>query len=79
MVRLKNLKKNNTIIESDIIPEDSVNSGHIIVDLKLGTTIDYSLPEGYEWCMNHVNHAKNNLIKLAQEEHLPEQYLVMWY
>jgi hypothetical protein len=79
MVKLKNLKKNNATIESDIIPEDSDNSGHIVVDLDQGITIDYSLPEGYEWCMNHVNHAKNKLIELAKEEHLSEQYLVMWY
>lgn len=79
MVKLKNLKKNNTTIESDIIPEDSANSGHIVVDLDQGITIDYSLPEGYEWCINHVNHAKNKLIELAKEEHLSEQYLVMWY
>lgn len=79
MVKLKNIKKSDPIIECDIIPEDSTDSGHIIVDLNSGDIKNFSLPDGYEWCRNHVNHAKNNLIMLANEEHVPEEYLVMWY
>lgn len=79
MVKLKNIKKSDLIIECDIIPEDSTDSGHIIVDLNSGDIKGFSLPDGYEWCRNHVNHARNNLITLANEDHMPKEYLVMWY
>lgn len=79
MVKLINIKKVDSIVECDIIPEDSRESGHILVNLESGELKDFFLPKGYEWCRNHVNHAKNNLIKLAGEGDLPEEYLVMWY
>lgn len=79
MVRLKNIKKNNSVVECDIIPEDSTDSGHIVVNLDSGELEDFSLPTGYEWCTNHVNHAKNKLITLVKEEYLPKEKLVMWY
>lgn len=79
MVRLKNLKKNDVIAECDILPEDSIESGHITVDLKTGRLEESSLPSGYEWCKSHVNHAKANLLRLAKQESLPEEYLAMWY
>ena len=50
MVRLKNLKKNSATVECDIIPEDSEQRGHIVVNLVSGELEGYSLPEGYEWC-----------------------------
>ena len=31
MVRLKNIERNSNIIECDIIPEDSIESGHVSV------------------------------------------------
>lgn len=79
MVKLKNIKKDNTSIECDILPEDSVHSGHVVVNLDSEELAGYSLPDEYEWCRNHVNHAKNTLIKLSKEEELPKEYLVMWY
>lgn len=79
MVRLKNLKKNNITVECDIIPEDSTKYGHIVVNLKSGELEKYSLPVGYEWCLNHVHHAKRKLLELAKKEALPDEYKVMWY
>lgn len=79
MVRLKNLRRNSATIECDIYPEDSKHSGQVIVDLDSGAVLGYSLPEGYEWCRNHVNHAKTALIELSKMEHLPTDYLVKWY
>lgn len=79
MVKLKNIKRNNSIVECDIIPEDSSDSGHIVVNLDSGKLEDFFLPAGYEWCMSHVDHAKNNLIALVKEEHLSKEKLVMWY
>ena len=79
MIRLKNLKKNNVMAECDIIPEDSTECGHIVVNLGSGELEDCVLPKGYEWCRNHVNHAQINLLELSKKEMLPDEYKVMWY
>ncbi len=79
MVKLKNIKKNDYFIESDIIPEDSQKSGHVTVDIKSGELKAYDLPEGYEWCTNHVNHAKNKLLEISSLDNLPKEKLIMWY
>lgn len=78
MVRLKNLKRNKNIGECDIIPEDSIHAGHIIVDLDLKELKEYSLPAGYEWCVNHAYHAGRNLVTLLLDGQMPEEYVVMW-
>ncbi|WP_334160370.1 hypothetical protein [Muricomes intestini] len=79
MVRLKNLEKSNITVECDIIPEDSKQLGHIVVNLDSGELENYSLPEGYEWCRNHVHHAQMALYELAKEKNMPDEKLLMWY
>ena len=79
MVKLKNIKKSNALIECDILPEDSIERGHIIVDLKSEEIKEYVLPKNYEWCRNHINHAARKLIELNEMNSLPDEYLVMWY
>ena len=78
MIRLKNIKKSNHIIESDILPENSKMCGHIVVNLKTNELEKFVLPEGYEWCRKHVNHAKDKLIELSKQEIIPEEKLIMW-
>lgn len=79
MVRLKNIRKNDSIIESDIIPEDSLGCGHVMVDIQTGELKEFDLPEGYEWCRNHVSHAQNKLIELSKQDSPPNEKLIMWY
>lgn len=79
MIKLKNLKKNDSLVECDIIPEDSDKAGHLVVDLKSNKTLKYDLPDGYEWCRSHVKHASDVLIRLSKEDSFPEEKLVMWY
>lgn len=79
MVKLKDLKKDDNIAECDIFPEDSIENGHITVDIKSGELKEALLPKGYEWCENHIRHAVNNLIRLAKEGNLPSEYTVIWH
>ncbi len=79
MVRLKNIKKSDSVIECDILPEDSKQAGHITVSIDSDSIQEYSLPEGYEWCRNHAEHAKVELLKLLSEKNMPDEKLVMWY
>lgn len=77
MVKLKNLKKNNDTILCDVFPEDSVNSGTLVVNTS-GNVIDYSLPDGYEWCINHIYHAARKIRELVNNGTLPSEITVMW-
>lgn len=79
MIKLKNIERNDDIIECDIIPEDSRENGHIRIDLKKKILKDSVLPAGYEWCTNHIQHAASKLIELSEEKELPEEKLVIWY
>ena len=79
MVKLKNIKKTSSLIECDIIPEDSSQSGHIVVDFISEKIKEYSLPDGYEWCRNYVTHAKNKLIEISAQDNISDEKLVMWY
>ena len=82
MIKLKNIKKNNDIIECDIIPEDSQKAGHLSVSLQDDDpygTVSYKLPEGYEWCRNHVSHAVTGLIEMAKRSEFLNEKLIMWY
>lgn len=61
------------------MPEDSNNSGHIVVNISTNKIEKYTLPLGYEWCQNHVNHANQVLFEISQSRHIPDEKLVMWY
>lgn len=78
MVKLKNLEKNDIVGKCDIFPEDSLHAGYITVDLNTGELKDFSLPEGYEWCVKHVHHAAKRLIELLRKDTIPEEYLMHW-
>lgn len=79
MVRLKNIKRYDNMIESDIIPEDSTEYGHIIVNLETDELEMCYLPKRYEWCRSHVIHSKNKLIEISKTVDVPEEKLIMWY
>ena len=79
MIRLEHLKKNDKNIECNIFPEDSKESGSISVSLQTGEVISYTLPNGYEWCRNHINHTKKALMEFAKQDKMPTKHMIMWY
>ena len=79
MIRLTNIRVENDIINCDVFPEDSVKSGVIKIDVN-NNTVSAVLPEGYEWCKNHVNRAKEFLTKsYASNLELPKEKTIIWY
>lgn len=78
MIKLKNIQINNSVIECDIYPEDSLQAGHIVVDVETKELKESKLPVGYEWCRNHVNHAKMKLLEFADLKKLPKEKVIMW-
>ena len=78
MIKLKNIKSNDTIIECDIYPEDSLQAGHIVVDKKSRELKKYNLPKNYEWCKKHVYHAKDKLLEYIKLDNIPDEKLIKW-
>jgi hypothetical protein len=79
MVLLKNIKKDDNIIGCDIYPEDSISPGRVLVDISTGDVCEYTLPDGYEWCISHVQHARAVLLDISCQCEIPGEKMVMWY
>lgn len=81
MIELKNIEIDGDIVKCEIFPEDSTIGGSIKVDVSENKIISFVLPSGYEWCKNHLEHAKRYLVmnfKNIQMLPISEQTLV-WY
>lgn len=76
---IKNIKKNNDRIKCCIIPEDCREEGYLSVNLKSQEIENCELPEGYEWCTNHISHARRELLKMVKRDNIPNDKLIMWY
>lgn len=81
MIELKNIKIDGNIVKCEIYPEDSRTSGHIEVDVSEDKIIDFTLPPGYEWCKNHLEHAKRFIVKhFCHIRDIPiHDKTLMWY
>ena len=80
MVKLKNIVINGNIAKCDIYPEDSPANGSLEVDLQTREIKSYTLPVGYEWCENHIAHAKNYLVEVSKSNNeISTEKLIMWY
>jgi len=79
MIKLKNIVRNDNISYCDIYPEDSSKAGKLKIDNLSGEVLDYELPEGYEHCINHVNHARYCLVNLAKQNSEVKNTISVWY
>ena len=84
MIKLKNLKidEQENII-CDAYPESAKEPGKIVVSKE--EMIDFSLPQGYEWCEYHIRHAEryiidnyNDLISKIRNNEIKTGLLIMW-
>lgn len=76
MIKLKNIKINNGVIECDIFPEDCKIAGNLAFD-TVKQNVTYTLPDGYEWCKNHISHAVNALLEMVRVAEFQDR-IVMW-
>lgn len=81
MIKLKNIWIDGNVVKCDIFPEESSQSGYIEVDMLENKIVDYSLPMGYEWCKNHLQHAKRFIVEnFTDIRDLPiKDKTIMWY
>ena len=79
LVKLKNVIIDGNIAKCDIYPEDSKDKGTLEVNLQTREIIGYTLPVGYEWCENHIAHAKRSLLEISESKEIPGVKTVAWY
>ena len=77
MINLKNIRKVDGNILCDAFPEDCGVPVPLVLNVKNETVSPYTLPDGYEWCMSHIEHAKRFLLSVSDK--LPKEFLLMWY
>ena len=79
MIKLKNIKINDKTIICNIIPEDCQNIGYLEINILEKNISNYSLPTGYEWCKNHIEHAKNYILNtLNKNKSFPLEKTLIW-
>ena len=76
MLRLKNVKIGSDYAEADFYPEDSDHNGHIVLSLEDGEI--YSCTEVSGYGESYVAHARQRLVKMANEHDTRSECLVMW-
>lgn len=81
MIELKNIKVEGDIVKCEIFPENSEISGKIEVDVSENRIRSFVLPIGYEWCRNHLEHAKRYIVmNFKRIKNLPiTEKTLMWY
>lgn len=81
MVRLRNIKRDEKIIEADYFPEGKEDFGHVAVDIKTKEIISVTMAKEDLECYydTYFGFAARRLRELIDAEELPETCLVMWY
>ena len=79
MVELKEIVKNNNMIDCDAYVEDCTDAIHLSYSVSEDKFSDYVLPKGYLWCDMHIAHAKRYIESLVGKAKIPSKKLIMWY
>lgn len=77
MVKIKNIKINDGIIECDLVPEGSKESCELYFDSNKNE-VRCQLPKGYEYCTTHIRMAVTWLLEHINDT-MPEEKTIMWY
>jgi len=79
MLILKNIKINNGCIEANYAPENSSETGYIKINSQTKSLIESEKTSFDDPLPSYFSHAVKVLIKLIDEEQLPEEKVVMWF
>ena len=77
MLRLKNIRIERKQAEADYFLENSDECGHILVDLETRKISQLDELEGYWFA--YPAHARQALLRMADEHDERKEALVMWY
>lgn len=61
----------------DFYPEDSIEKGHIAIDIKKEEVIEYLMPKGYEKSKSYLAHAVDGLSEMIETNE--NEKTIMWY
>lgn len=79
MIVLKNITRTNSCIVCDAYVEDCKQAVHLSFDESKLVLGSYTLPNDYEWCINHIMHAKKYLVSIAGKPIESQTHTIMWY
>ena len=79
MLKLTEIKKNDGKISCKMFLEDCKIPVNLELDEKTAEFSEYQFPEGYEWCISHVGHAKKFLLSIINKKDFPAERVIMWY
>lgn len=78
MLVLREITKKDNIISADYYPENSIEGGHIEVDLSTEDICFLEKAKGYEYSSAPA-HALNALLQMKTLETMPRERKIMWY
>lgn len=79
MLRLKNIKKNDKIIQADYYPEDTMECGFVKINSYSHEILESKLTSYDGVTKTYMSHAATALARLIDSKSLPEERVVMWY
>lgn len=79
MVRITGISHIGDRISCVVFVEDCKEPIHATLSVADGSMENDVLPSGYEWCVSHLHHAQNALMKMMQQGEFPESKTIMWY
>ena len=78
MIRLKNIRKSNSIITCEAFFEGCTEPAVLRYSLEKKDFLPFQFPRGYEYCSTHVGFARDYFNSLGDNEP-PKQKTIMWY
>lgn len=79
MVKLKDIKRIDNIIMCKAFVEDCDIPIQLFLNEDNAELSNYDLPNGYEWCVSHILHARKYLRSLIGQPITETQRNIMWY
>ena len=79
MIRLTEIARNNGYITCVAYIEDSITGVDLSFDESKEEFGNYNMPEGYEWCVSHINHVKKYFSSLIGKRIEVTDKTIMWY
>ena len=78
MVRLKNIRKNNSFITCDAYFEGCKEPVKLHYSVEEKSFLPFHFPKGYEYCKSHARFARDYFESLGDEDP-PSSMTIMWY
>ena len=78
MIKLTNIRISENQILCYAYVEDCNQPIELALDISSKELAEYTLPAGYEWCVNHIRYARRYLISLIGLTELPTEKTIMW-